>query len=166
MAAASRRSSSCWIKAGSFEQADHLGPDDLIEQFLSNEATIVANGATQFPPAIGANALVVMNFSVRWFASRCSRQRRSHTSHNRRALCTTLGAMVRRSDRILLWDSSSWARAKVSSVTRAGTGISIHSSRGRWWPAVWPGVAIPRRRCGRVCVRGERRVLPKQATPR
>jgi hypothetical protein len=44
------------------EQADHLGPDDLIEQFLSNEAIIVANGAAQFPPAIGANALVVMNF--------------------------------------------------------------------------------------------------------
>src|SRR5215475_2543701 len=28
------------------------------------------------------------------------------------------------------------ARAKLSSVTRAGTAISIHSSRGRSWPAV------------------------------
>jgi hypothetical protein len=32
------------------QQADHLGPDDLIEQFLSNEALIVANWAAQFLP--------------------------------------------------------------------------------------------------------------------
>ncbi|HEX8799335.1 MAG TPA: hypothetical protein VF772_12020 [Terriglobales bacterium] len=27
------------------QQSDHLGPDDLIEQFLSNETLIVANWA-------------------------------------------------------------------------------------------------------------------------
>src|SRR6058998_4407297 len=75
--------------------------------------------------------------------------------------------MVRRRDRILLWWGSSWARAKLSSVTRAGTGISIHSSRGRSWPAVVLGVVTPRRRCGRITrVRAEMRVLPKQAAPR
>jgi hypothetical protein len=31
-----------------FEQADHLGPNDLIEQFLSNEAIIVATGPPSF----------------------------------------------------------------------------------------------------------------------
>ena len=37
-AAARRRSSSCWISVGIFEQSDHLGPDDLIEQILPHEA--------------------------------------------------------------------------------------------------------------------------------
>src|SRR5947199_4071514 len=68
--------------------------------------------------------------------------------------------MVRRRDRILFCWSSSWARAKLSSVTRAGTGISIHSSRARSWPAVVLGEVTPRRRCGRITrVRAEARVL-------
>src|SRR6266498_15270 len=75
--------------------------------------------------------------------------------------------MVRRRERTLFSQRSSWARAKLSSVTRAGTGISIHSSRGRSWPAVVLGVVTPRRRCGRITrVRAEMRVLPKQAAPR
>src|SRR5664280_91756 len=75
--------------------------------------------------------------------------------------------MVRRRDRTLFSCRSSWARAKLSSLTKAGTGISIHSSRGRSWPAVMLGVITPRRRCGRMTrVREEARVLPKQATPR
>src|SRR5271165_3214756 len=70
-----------------------------------------------------------------------------------------LGSMVRRRDRILFCSRSSWARAKLSSLTSAGTGISIHSSRGRSWPAVVPGVTTPRRRSGRMTrVRAEARV--------
>ena len=42
-----------------------------------------------------------------------------------------LGSMVRRGAKRLLSASRSAARAKVSSLTIAGTGISIHSSRGR-----------------------------------
>src|SRR5271157_3440036 len=75
--------------------------------------------------------------------------------------------MVRRRDRILFSCRSSWARAKLSSLTSGGTWISIHSSRGRSWPAVVLGVTTPRRRCGRMTrVRAETRVLPKLATPR
>ena len=46
-----------------FEKADHLSPDDLIEELLSDEAAVVANRATEFPPTIGANALVVVNLA-------------------------------------------------------------------------------------------------------
>jgi hypothetical protein len=59
-AAASRRSSSSCIKGRVFQQADHLGPDNLVEQVLSNEATVVANRTAQFSPAIGPNALVIV----------------------------------------------------------------------------------------------------------
>jgi hypothetical protein len=45
--------------------------------------------------------------------------------------CTTLGSIVRRRARTLFSCSNSCARAKVSSAMSAGTGISIHSSRGR-----------------------------------
>jgi hypothetical protein len=50
-------------QSGVFQQADHLIPDDLIKEFLSNEAAIVANRAAEFPPTIGANALVVVNLT-------------------------------------------------------------------------------------------------------
>src|ERR1700740_2397002 len=46
-----------------FQQADHLSPDDLIEEFLSDEAAVVANRAAEFPPAVGADALVVVNLT-------------------------------------------------------------------------------------------------------
>src|SRR5215469_2805142 len=45
------------------QQADHLSPDDLIEDFLSDEAAVIANGSTKFPPAIGSNAFVVVNLT-------------------------------------------------------------------------------------------------------
>src|SRR4051812_46992020 len=64
----------------------------------------------------------------------------------------------------------SWDRTFSDSsygFPRAGTGISIHSSRSRSWPAVVQGVVAPRRRCGRMTrVCAEARVLPKQARPR
>src|ERR1700730_2295988 len=50
-------------QSGLFQQADHLSPDDLIEEFLSDEAAFVASRAAEFPPAIGANALVVVNLT-------------------------------------------------------------------------------------------------------
>jgi hypothetical protein len=50
-------------QSGVFQQADHLSPDDLIKEFLSDEAAIVANRATELPPTIGANALVVVNLT-------------------------------------------------------------------------------------------------------
>src|SRR5437016_10605909 len=56
-------------QSGLFQKADHLSPDDLIEEFLSDELAVVANRATEFPPAIGANALVVVNLA-------CARLRR------------------------------------------------------------------------------------------
>ena len=46
-----------------FQQADHLSPDDLIEELLSDEAAVVANLAAEFPPALGANALVVVSLT-------------------------------------------------------------------------------------------------------
>src|SRR5213082_28195 len=72
-AAASRRSSSCCIKVGSSSRRDHLGPDNLVEQVLSNEAAVVANRTAQFSPAIGANALVVVDLT-RARARRCTRE--------------------------------------------------------------------------------------------
>src|SRR5207302_2766903 len=56
-----------------FQQADHLSPDDLIEELLSDEAAVVANRAAEFPPAIGANALVVVNLTGAGLR-RCSRE--------------------------------------------------------------------------------------------
>src|SRR6266568_6585973 len=56
-----------------FQQADHLSPDDLIEELLSDEAAVVANRAAEFPPAIGANALVVVNLTCAGLR-RCSRE--------------------------------------------------------------------------------------------
>src|SRR5438874_805169 len=45
----------------------------LIEEFLSDELAVVANRATEFPPAIGANALVVVNLACARLR-RCSRE--------------------------------------------------------------------------------------------
>ena len=56
-----------------FQQADHLGPDDLIEEFLSDEAAVIANRSAEFPPAIGSNAFVVVNLTCAGLR-RCSRQ--------------------------------------------------------------------------------------------
>ena len=56
-----------------FQQADHLSPDDLIEEFLSDEAAVIANRSAEFPPAIGSNAFVVVNLTCAGLR-RCSRQ--------------------------------------------------------------------------------------------
>jgi hypothetical protein len=44
-----------------FQQSDHLRPDNLIEEILSDKAAVVAHRTTQFAPAIGANTFVVPN---------------------------------------------------------------------------------------------------------
>ena len=56
-----------------FQQADHFSPDDLIEEFLSDEAAVIANRSAEFPPAIGSNAFVVVNLTCAGLR-RCSRQ--------------------------------------------------------------------------------------------
>src|SRR4051795_351010 len=61
-------------QSGVFQQADHLSPDDLIKEFLSDEAAIVANRPAEFPPTIGANALVVVNLTCTGLR-RCSGER-------------------------------------------------------------------------------------------
>ena len=50
-------------QTGLFEQSDHLRPDDLIEQLLSNEAAVVTNRAAEFAPAVGADALVIVDLT-------------------------------------------------------------------------------------------------------
>jgi hypothetical protein len=35
-----------------FQQPDDFGPDDLIEEILSNQTPVIANGAAKFAPAI------------------------------------------------------------------------------------------------------------------
>src|SRR4051795_9198906 len=61
-------------QSGVFQQADHLIPDDLIQEFLSDQAAIVANRPAEFPPTIGANALVVVNLTCAGLR-RCSGER-------------------------------------------------------------------------------------------
>src|SRR5439155_592670 len=46
-----------------FQQSDHLRPDDLIEEILSDKAAVVANRTTQFAPAIGANTFVIVDLA-------------------------------------------------------------------------------------------------------
>src|SRR5467141_2045321 len=46
-----------------FQQSDHLRPDDLIEEILSDQAAVVANRTAQFSPAIGANTFVVVDLA-------------------------------------------------------------------------------------------------------
>jgi hypothetical protein len=77
---------------------------------------------------------------------------------------------VRRFERTLFSCSNSCARAKLSSLTSAGTGISIHSSRGRSW-LLCSGhchtARTQRTDNARSCsARVAARVLPKQASPR
>src|SRR5262249_41120423 len=60
-------------QSGLFQQADHLGPNDLIEEFLSDELAVVANRPAEVPPAIGGNALLVVNLTCARLR-RCSRQ--------------------------------------------------------------------------------------------
>lgn len=48
---------------GVFQQPDHLGPNDLIEQILPDHAAVVANRAAQLAPAIRANAFVIVNLA-------------------------------------------------------------------------------------------------------
>src|SRR5712664_1794721 len=56
-----------------FQESDHLGPDDLIEEILSDQAAVVANRTAQFSPAIGANTFVVVDLA-RGRARRCARE--------------------------------------------------------------------------------------------
>src|SRR6266853_3769192 len=46
-----------------FQQSDHLGPDDLIEEILSDQVAVVAYRTAQFSPAIGANTFVVVDLA-------------------------------------------------------------------------------------------------------
>src|SRR5437773_6688626 len=55
------------------QQADHLSPDELIEEFLSDEAAVIANWSAEFPPAIRSDAFVVVNLTCGGLR-RCSRQ--------------------------------------------------------------------------------------------
>jgi hypothetical protein len=64
-----------------FQQADHLSPDDLIEELLADEAAVVANRAAEFPPANRSQCTCSSESYVRWFGSMFAR-RRSHTSHS------------------------------------------------------------------------------------
>jgi len=57
-----------------FEQSDNLGPDDLVEQVLSYETTVVAHRTTEFSPAVRTNAFVVMDLT-RTRVRRCARER-------------------------------------------------------------------------------------------
>ena len=78
-----------------------------------------------------------------------------------------LGSMVRRGAKRLLSARRSAAKAKVSSHPMAGTGISIHSSRGRSCPQLFsPWTVHPDRRNGLVtfCL-CPTCVLLKQAAP-
>jgi hypothetical protein len=45
------------------QESDHLAPNNLIEEILPDQAAVVANRTAQFSPAIGANALVVVNLT-------------------------------------------------------------------------------------------------------
>src|SRR6266446_9565345 len=46
-----------------FQESDHLRPDDLIEEILSDQAAVVAYRTAQFSPAIGANTFVVVDLA-------------------------------------------------------------------------------------------------------
>jgi hypothetical protein len=48
---------------GVFQQPDHLGPYDLIEQILANKAAVITNRTAEFSPAIRANAFVVVDLA-------------------------------------------------------------------------------------------------------
>jgi hypothetical protein len=58
--------------------------------------------------------------------------------------------MVRPGAYRLFYSRFSWARAKLSALTKGGTGISIHSVRGRSWFALLRIAKPPRKRSGRV----------------
>ena len=113
---------------GILEQPNHLGPHDLIQQVLP-DGSVLADGTAEVPPAIRAKAAIVVNrASAR--TSRGARERIPALAATHQAL-HELGSIVRRRARTLFSCSSSCARANVSSAMSAGTGISIHSSRGR-----------------------------------
>src|SRR6266852_1022632 len=46
-----------------FQQSDHLRPNDLIEEILSDQAAVVANRTAKFSPAIGTNTFVVVDLA-------------------------------------------------------------------------------------------------------
>src|SRR4029077_5850250 len=56
-----------------FQQADHLGPDNLVEQVLSNKAAVFANKHAQFSHTSGADSLVVGDLT-RARVRRCTRE--------------------------------------------------------------------------------------------
>src|SRR5207249_10826847 len=150
-----------------FQQADHLSPDDLIEELLSDEAAVVANRAAEFPPAIGANALVVVNLTCAGLR-RCSREGVATLRTADQPLDDTRrDGTPARSYLVLLEQLLGTGEALFRHQGRHGDLDPSHASRGRSWPAVVLGVVTPRRRCGRITrVRAEMRVLPKQAAPR
>jgi hypothetical protein len=49
-------------QGGIFQQSNDFSPDNLIEQILADQATVVANRTTQFSPALGTNTFVIMDW--------------------------------------------------------------------------------------------------------
>ena len=81
--------------------------------------------------------------------------------------CSSDGTFAFREANRLLSSSRCWTRANVSSSTRAGTGIPVHSSLGRSAVLTWRGTVRPARRAVRFSPAGSwtARVLPNTAVP-
>jgi hypothetical protein len=47
-------------QAGILQQADHLGPDDVVEEILADGA-VIAHWATEASPSVGTEASVVVD---------------------------------------------------------------------------------------------------------
>ena len=81
--------------------------------------------------------------------------------------CSRDGTFVFREANRLLSASRCWTRSNVSSSTRAGTGMPVHSSRGRSCVLTCRGTVRPARRAVRFSPAGSWTawVLPKTAVP-
>ena len=113
---------------GILEQPHHLGPHDLIQQVLPDRS-VLADGATEVPPAVRAEAAIVVNqASAR--PGRRARERVPALAATHQALHDA--GLDRASPRPHFVLVQQFLRArKRRSAMSAGTGISIHSSRGR-----------------------------------
>jgi len=161
-ATASRRSSSCCIRVGS-PAVDHLG-----QTIWSSRSCRTRRRLSQTDHPVFASyrsQCICSNGFARARARRCTREGVATLLTADQSLHDTgLDGAPTRSNFVFL--EQFLARTKLSSLTRAGTGISIHSSRGvrgllSWWARSHPPTLWAHYAC-----RAEARVLPKQATPR
>src|SRR4051812_5877253 len=128
-------------QGGVLQQAQDFGPDQVVQQILADRP-VIAGWSGQMAVVVRSQAAVIVDLP----RTRPGRGAIQRVAALAARPCSRVGSTVRRAEVRLLRSSSSSASAKLSSVTMAGTAISIQRSRGTSCWALLRAAKPPRRR--------------------